>query len=84
MTLVARRRVLERMRKQSVSTSRMSTGLPLVTSTMSPLLGRRDFARELTLREIVASVYHVFLLAVSMSKMPARMLSEVWEFARIL
>jgi len=79
-----RRQVLQRMWKQSVSTSRMSNGLPLVTSTMSPLPGRRDFVRELTLRRTVASVCHVFLLVVSMSKMPARMLSEVLVFARIL
>ena len=84
MTLAARRGVLERMWKQSVSTSRMSTGLPLVTSTMSPLLGRRDFVREITLMRTVANVCHVFLLAVSMSKMPARTPSEEWEFARIL
>merc|ERR1712243_254312 len=79
-----RRQVLQRMWKPSVSTSRMSNGLPLVTSTMSPLPGRRDFVRELTLRRTVASVCHVFLLVVSMSKMPARMLSEVLVFARIL
>merc|ERR1719260_547353 len=84
LTLAVRRRVLQMMWKPSVSTSRMSTGLPLVTSTMSPLLGRRDFVRDLTLRKTVASVFHVFLLAVSMSKMPARTRSEVWVYARIL
>merc|ERR1712080_19158 len=52
--------------KPSVSTSRMETGVPLVTFTMHLLLGRKVFASQQTLRKIAASVFHVFLLAVWM------------------